>query len=85
MSVSGDLSKSGSKSQNKQKLALEMLEDQREKRPNKIARDIIEYKAEKAKNIKEKLHRDRDRISVNPRKQPPREAAAAAAASAAEL
>ena len=52
----------------------------------------MEYKAEKAKNIKEKLHRDRDRISVNPRKQPPREAAAAAtaadaaaAAAAAEL
>ena len=59
-----------------------MLEKQREKRPNKMARDIIEYKAEKAKNIKEKLHRDRDRISVNPRKQPPREAAAAAAAAA---
>ena len=57
-----------------------MLEDQREKLPNKIARDIIEYKAEKAKNIKEKLHRDRERIAVSPLKQPPREVAAAAAA-----
>ena len=45
--------KSGSQSQNKQKLALEMLEDHREKCLNKIARDIMEYKAEKAENIKE--------------------------------
>ena len=42
-----------------------------------MARDIIESKAEKTRNVKEKLDRDWERIAVTPRKQPPREAAAA--------
>ena len=43
----------------------------------------MEYKAEKAKSVQDKLTKDRERISVKPRKQPPREAVIAAAAAAA--
>ena len=54
-----------------------MLETQRKGVSNSMARGICESKAQKIKIIKEKLSKDRERVVVTPRKQPPREAAAA--------
>ena len=55
-----------------------MLENQQKGPANNMSRGILESKAEKTKSIKEKLDRDRERVAVTPRKQPPKEAAAAA-------
>ena len=44
---------------------------------------MLDFKAEKAKIAQDKLTKVKERISVKPRKQPPREAVAAAAAAAA--
>ena len=50
---------------------------------NKIYKTMLEVKAEKTKRAQDKLARVKDKISVQPRKQPQREAAVAAAAAAA--
>ena len=44
---------------------------------NKIVKNMLEVKAEKAKIAQDKLARVKEKISVTPRKQPHREAAAA--------
>ena len=51
--------------------------------PSKIVKDMLEFKAEKVKIAQDKLTKVKERISVKPRKQPPREAAAPAATAAA--
>ena len=77
--------RSQSQMQSTQDLPLEMFEEQRKEHLSKMALNIRESKAEKAKNIKEKLEREKLKVGVCPHKQPPRQAVADTAAAAAAI